>query len=56
MSELIDELSISNVKLYHCMELDDAESFKKMKSLNQYRSQLKNAINEFFNERKEIKI
>ena len=56
VGELIDSLSICNVKIYHCMERDDAESFKKLKALNRYRSELKNAINNYFNEREEIKI
>jgi len=56
LSELIDELSIVNCKIYHLMEKEDADSFKKLKLLNQYRSTLKNAINEYFKERQEIKI
>ncbi len=56
ISELIDSLSICNTKIYHLMERDDAESFQKLKVLNKYRSELKNAINEFFKERIEIKI
>ena len=56
LGELIDELSIANCKLYHLMEKDDAESFKKLKTLNKYRSELKNAINSYFKEREEIKV
>lgn len=56
LAELVDELGITNIKIYHLMEKDDAESFKKLKALNKYRSELKNAINEFFKERQEIKI
>lgn len=55
LSELIDELGIINCKIYHLMERDDDESFKKLKALNKYRSELKNAINSYFNEREEIK-
>ena len=54
--ELIDELSITNIKVYMLMEKDDAGSFKKLKDLNKYRSELKNALGEYFNERQEIKV
>ena len=56
LSELIDELSIVNCKVYHLMEKDDGDSFKKLKTLNSYRSELKNGINEWAGERQEIKI
>jgi len=56
LSELADELSITNVKIYHLMENDDAESFKKLKVLNKYRSELKNAISDYFDEREETKV
>lgn len=55
-SELIDELSIVNCKIYHLMEKEDVESFKKLKQLNAYRSELKNAIAEELGGRKEVKI
>ena len=56
IAELIDELSIVNIKVFMLMEKDDGDSFKKLKTLNSYRSKLKNAINEYFNERQEVKI
>lgn len=54
VGELIDELSITNVKIFNLMET--GTDLQKIKDLNSYRSQLKNAINEFFNERTEIKV
>jgi len=61
IAELVDELSIVNGKLYHLVEKIQSKNFDKsdaikLQDLNSYRSQLKNAINEYFNERKEIKI
>ena len=56
VAELVDELSIVNCKVFHLMEKDDGESFKKLKALNKYRSDLKNAIGEFFKERIEVKV
>ena len=54
LSEIIDELSITNCKIFRLMEVgNDLETVKK---LNKYRSELKNAINEYFNERKEVKV
>lgn len=53
-AELIDELSIVNCKIFALM--DNGNDLEKIKSLNKYRSELKNAINEFFNERIEIKV
>lgn len=56
LAELVDELSIVNIKVFMLMEKDNVESFKKLKELNKYRSELKNAIAEYFNERQEIKV
>ena len=61
ISELIDELTIINIKIYNLVDkiqkkegtLVDAG---KIQDLNGYRSQLKNAINEEFDERQEVKI
>mgnify|MGYP001557877359 CR=1 FL=1 len=54
IAELVDELSIVNCKIFALM--DYGNDLEKVKALNKYRSELKNAINEFFNERLEIKI
>lgn len=60
ISELIDELSIINIKIALLVEKVDKnkhtlEDAFKIHKLNRKRSQLKNAINEFFNEVEEIK-
>lgn len=55
VSELIDELSITNIKIYHLMEKDDSDSFSRLKVLNKYRSDLKNALSDHFKERIEVK-
>lgn len=54
IGELFDELSITNNKIFHLMEVGN--DLEKVKKLNRYRSELKGAINEFFNERIEIKV
>lgn len=54
LAELIDELCITNIKIFILME-DDTFDQKKLKSLNRYRSDLKNAINEEFKQRQEVK-
>ena len=54
ISELIDELSIVNCKIFALM--NEGNDLEKVKALNKYRSELKNAINEYFNERQEIKV
>ena len=57
LSELIDELSITNCKIFALMDGEEtSENFVKVKELNGYRSELKNAINSYFNERGEIKV
>lgn len=61
IGSLIDKLSVTNIKIFMLVDkvqqnkhtLEDA---KKIQDLNSYRSQLTNAINEFFNERKEVKL
>lgn len=53
-AELIDELAITNNKIFTLMQ--DGEDLVKIKRLNLYRSELKNAINEYFDERTEIKV
>ena len=66
IAELIDELSVTNIKIFMLVDKvkKDEESdpwkvkadAKKIQDLNAYRSKLKNAINEYFDERQEIKI
>ena len=60
LSELIDELSIVNCKSYALVDKVRAKTATvedqiKIDDLNVYRSKLKNAINEYFNERQEVK-
>ena len=60
-AQLIDELSITNIKIFYLVDkvqrnehsLEDA---KKLQDLNSYRSQLVNALNEEFGDRKDIKL
>ncbi len=54
LSELIDELSIVNNKIFHLMEV--GTDLQKVKKLNAYRSRLKGAIDEYFHEESEIKV
>lgn len=61
IGELIDELSILNIKIFFLIDKIRAnehtkEDAKKTEELNMQRSKLKNAINERFGERQEIKI
>jgi len=61
ISELIDGLIITNLKIFHIVEKiqkneHTKEDAKKAQDLNALRSEYLNAINEFFNERKEIKV
>ena len=61
VAALIDELSITNIKIFFLVDKvqkdeHTKEDAKKLQELNFYRSKLTNAINEFFNERQEIKI
>ena len=60
LAELIDELSIVNVKSFWFVEkirnnTATVKDAKKIDELNLYRSKLKNAINEYFHERQEVK-
>ena len=60
-AQLIDELSITNIKIFYLVDkvqknehtLEDA---KKIQDLNSYRSQLVNALNEEFGDKKDIKV
>lgn len=61
LAELIDELSITNQKIFMLIDKiqkneHTKEDAKKVQDLNRYRSQLKNAIREIFGEKEEIKI
>jgi len=61
LGELIDCLSVTNIKIFMLVEKvqkneHTKEEAKKIQDLNRYRSELTNAINEFNNERKEIKL
>ena len=61
IGELIDILSITNIKIFMLVDKvqkneHSKEDAKKLQDLNSYRSQIINAINEYFNERQEIKI
>ncbi len=61
LAELIDELSITNIKIFMMVEEvergeNTKEDAQKMQGLIKYRSQLKGAINEFVGERKELKV
>jgi hypothetical protein len=61
IAELIDELSITNIKIFFLVDKIRAnehtkEDAKRTEELNLYRSKLKNAINSFFKEQEEIKV
>lgn len=61
LAELVDELSITNIKIFMMVEKvrnneHTKEMAKKLEETNLYRSKLKNAINEYFNEQEEVKI
>ena len=58
---LIDELSITNCKIFALVDKvqkneHTKEDAKKLQDLNAYRSQLVNAINDYFGERTDIKV
>ena len=58
---LIDELSITNCKIFALVDKvqkneHTKQDAKKLQDLNGYRSQLANAINEFFGEWQDIKV
>lgn len=54
IGELVDELGVINIKIFMEMEKENGD-LDKVKKLNRYRSDLKNAINSYFNERTEVK-
>ena len=58
---LVDELSVTNTKIFFLIEKVQKDEYtredaKKIQDLNFYRSLLTNAINEYFNERQDIKV
>lgn len=63
IGELIDELSVVNIKIYHLVDVvegggkdsDVARAAVKITQLNRRRSELKNAINKVLGGREEIK-
>jgi len=61
IGELIDELSITNTKIFYLIDKIQSDNFtkkdsKEVQALNIYRSKLRNAINEYFNENQTIKV
>jgi hypothetical protein len=60
IAQLIDELSITNIKIYHLEDkvadnTHTKEDAKKIQDLNRYRNELINALNEEFNQQVNIK-
>ena len=60
-AQLIDELSITNIKIFYLVDkvqrnVHTLEDAKKIQDLNSYRSQLVNALNEEFGDKKETKV
>lgn len=58
---IVDELIITNIKIFYLVDKvqrdeHTKEDAKKIQDLNNYRSELTNAVNEFFGERKQIKV
>ena len=61
IGELIDILSVTNIKIFMLVDKvqkneHSKEDAKKLQDLNSYRSQITNAINEYYGERQEVKI
>ncbi len=61
IGELIDSLTITNSKIFYLVDKvqkdeHTREDAKKIQDLNKYRSELVNAINEFYKERQDIKV
>lgn len=59
ISELIDSLSVTNIKIFHLVDKvqkneHTREEAKKLQDLNTYRSQVMNALNVEFNVKGEI--
>jgi len=61
IGELIDELGITNNKIFYLVDKiqkdeHTREDAKKIQDLNSYRSKLVSAINDYFNEKPNIKV
>lgn len=61
IGQLIDELSVTNIKIFYLVDkvqqnVHTREEAKKIQDLNSYRSELTNAINDYFNEKQGIKV
>ena len=61
IGELCDALSVTNIKIFMLVDKvqkdeHTREEAKKLQDLNTHRSQLMNAINEEFGQRKEVKL
>ncbi len=61
LAELVDELSITNVKIALLVERMEGpagtlEDARKIQALNRYRSALKNALNGMLGQRVEVKV
>lgn len=61
IAQLIDELSITNIKIFHLVDKVHNDTHtradaKRIQDLNLYRSQLVNALNDEFGDRQDIKI
>ena len=61
IGQLIDELGITNMKIFYLIDKVQKDEHtrgeaKKIQDLNKLRSELTNAINEHFSERKDIKV
>lgn len=61
IATLIDELSVTNIKIYHLVEKIQKDEHtrrdaKKLQDLNSYRSALCNALSKEFKERKIVKL
>lgn len=61
IGELIDILSVTNIKIFYLVEKVQSGAFtkedaKKIQDLNAHRSKVTNAINKYFGDREEIKV
>jgi len=61
LAELVDELSIINIKIFNLVDRVQKNDFSKqdaknIQDLNRYRSELKNSINEIFDNYQEVKL
>ena len=63
IGHLIDEIAITNIKIFFLVDKIQAgvnnfekEDALKLQNLNSYRSELSNAINEYFGDKLEMKV